>query len=89
MQIQGQTGTSGASGGSALALSIDTACIIQKVGSTKEARALPTGAIVGDRHGGLTFTDAVAAALETRSLGGWQDFNGGSGEIWTVIVINR
>jgi hypothetical protein len=73
----------------AFALGIDTGCIITKVGSVKEARALPPGSIVGDLHGGLTFTDAVAAALEARSTGGWQEMQVPSGEIWTTIILNR
>lgn len=68
---------------------LDISVVIAKVSNVKEARALPTGAVVGDRHGGLTFTDAVAAALETRSTGGWQETPGPAGEIWTVIVLNR
>jgi hypothetical protein len=55
----------------------------------KEAKCLPAGSIVGDLHGGLTFTDAVAAALETRSFGGWQEVRAPSGETWTIILLNR
>ena len=73
----------------AFALGIDTGCIITKIANVKEARALPPGSIVGDQHGGLTFTDAVAAALETRSIGGWQEMQVPSGEIWTTIIVNR
>jgi len=68
---------------------LDTSVIVVKVSSVKEARALPAGSVVGDRHGGLTFTDAVAAALESRSTGGWQETPAPGGEIWTVIVLNR
>jgi len=82
--------TVGASGGlSGLALEIDISAIVTRVTSRREARALPAGSVVGDRHGGLTFTDAVATALETRSLGGWQEVHTSSGEIWTVIILNR
>ena len=73
----------------AFALGIDTTGIITRIASVKEARALPPGSIVGDLHGGLTFTDAVAAALEARSTGGWQETQAPSGEIWTTIVITR
>jgi crotonobetainyl-CoA:carnitine CoA-transferase CaiB-like acyl-CoA transferase len=73
----------------AFALGVDTETIITKLGSVKEARALPAGSIVGDLHGGLTFTDAVAAALEARSTGGWQELQVSSGQIWTVIILNR
>lgn len=68
---------------------LDISVIIAKVSNVKEARALPAGSVVGDRHGGLTFTDAVAAALESRSTGGWQEAPGQTGEVWTIIVLNR
>ncbi len=71
------------------AVALDTSGIIQKVASVQEARLLPRGAIVGDRHGGLTFTDAVAAILESRSLSGWRELASPTGEIWTVIVVDR
>jgi hypothetical protein len=71
------------------AIALDATGIVQQVGTVREAAALPRGAVVGDRHGGLTFTDAVAAALETRSHGGWQEIEAPSGETWTVIVLNR
>jgi hypothetical protein len=76
-------------GGSGLATSMDVASIVQKVCSVKEARALPRGSVVGDLHGGLTFTDAVATALEARSAGGWQELKTALGETWTIIVLNR
>ncbi len=73
----------------AFALGVDTGSIVTKIASPKEARALPCGSIVGDLHGGLTFTDAVAAALEARATGGWQEMQVPSGEIWTIISLNR
>jgi crotonobetainyl-CoA:carnitine CoA-transferase CaiB-like acyl-CoA transferase len=73
----------------AFAVGIDTASIVTKLASVKEARALPAGTIVGDLHGGLTFTDAVAAALESRSSGGWQEMQIPCGQVWTVIILNR
>lgn len=76
-------------GSAGFAPRVDLSGIIQKVVSTKEARALPVGTVIGDRHGGLTFTDAIAAVLESRSLGGWQELNGVDGEVWTIIVLNR
>jgi crotonobetainyl-CoA:carnitine CoA-transferase CaiB-like acyl-CoA transferase len=87
MQILGPL----SSGGNrpAFALGIDTGSIVTKVACIKDARALPPGTIVGDMHGGLTFTDAVAAALESRSSGGWQEMQIPSGEIWTIIILNR
>jgi hypothetical protein len=68
---------------------IDTSRIIGRVDGVKEARALPPGSVVGDMHGGLTFTDVVAAALERRSLSGWQEIQAAGGVFWTVIVVNR
>jgi hypothetical protein len=55
----------------------------------EEARALPPGSIIGDRHGGLTFTDDVSAVLESRSLGGWQEIEPVAGQRWTIIVISH
>ncbi len=75
--------------GSAFALSLDVSCIVRKVSSVKEARALPRGTVVGDLHGGLTFTDAVANVLELRSAGGWQEWKSPDGETWTIIILNR
>lgn len=69
-------------------LAIDTESIVTKIATASEARALPEGSIVGDLHGGLTFTDAVAAALESRSHGGWQEVQASNGAIWTIIIIN-
>ena len=89
MQISGQESPIGSANRPAFGLGVDTSSIIRQVASTKEARALPPGSIVGDLHGGLTFTDAVAAALESRSAGGWQELQISSGEIWTIILLNR
>ena len=88
MQISGPTGVDSGNR-AAFALGLDTASIVTRIASVKEARALPGGAIIGDLHGGLTFTDAVAAALETRSAGGWQEIQTPDGKVWTVIVLNR
>ena len=68
---------------------LDVSSIIAKISNVREARGLPAGTVVGDRCGGLTFSDAIAAALEARSSGGWQETPGPQGEIWTVIVLNR
>ena len=73
----------------AAAFGVDLSCIVTRIANPKEARALPPGAIVGDLHGGLTFTDAVAAALEARSSGGWQEVQTPQGEIWTLIILSR
>ena len=88
MQISGNTGN-GAETGAAFAVGVDTSLVVQKIASPKEARALPCGTVVGDRHGGLTFTDAVAAALEGRSQSGWQERQTLVGETWTIIVLDR
>jgi hypothetical protein len=88
MQIEGPS-TDSSQGRPAFAVGIDTSTIIQRVASAKEARALPSGCVIGDLHGGLTFTDAVAAVLESRSHGGWQEMRTPAGEVWTVIVLNR
>ena len=63
--------------------------IIRTVLTPEEARSLPRGTVVGDVHGGLTFTDAVAAVLESRSQRGWYEAQGSDGNRWTVIVLNR
>lgn len=89
MQIQGPTGTSVSPGGSGFAIGVDTSHIVRKVASVKEARALPAGTVIGDLHGGLTFTDAVASVLEARSNGGWQELRTPMGEVWTLIYLNR
>jgi hypothetical protein len=89
MEISGSEFTGASGGPTAFALSVDTASIVNKIASVQEARALPPGSIVGDLHGGLTFTDAVAAALEARSSSGWREIQVPSGETWTLIVLNR
>jgi len=72
-----------------VALVLDTESIIKKIANAREARALPPGSVVGDLHGGLTFTDAVAAALEARSTGGWHELQTAAGDTWTLIILNR
>jgi crotonobetainyl-CoA:carnitine CoA-transferase CaiB-like acyl-CoA transferase len=89
MQILGPASSDTSGNRPAFALGVDTSSIVTKLASVKEARALPPGTIVGDLHGGLTFTDAVAAALEARSACGWQEMQIPSGEIWTLIILNR
>ena len=89
MESQGSDFAAVSSNHAAFAASMDTASIITKLASVKEARALPPGAIVGDLHGGLTFTDAVAAALEARSSGGWREVQMPAGETWTLIILTR
>lgn len=62
--------------------------LVTSVPTVFDAKALPRGVAVGDQHGGCSFTDNVAAVLESRSLTGWQDIGIGS-DRWTVIVIDR
>lgn len=64
------------------------ATIICKVPTVEMARKLPQGSVVGDHHGGVTFSDAVAAVLESRSRQSWKDVAFG-GELWTMIVLDR
>lgn len=73
----------------AFTLGQDMSNVIRQVTTVEEARAVPFGAVVGDPHGGLTFSDAVAAVLESRSLSGWQEVEAGPGDYWTVIIVNR
>lgn len=73
----------------AFALGLDMSSVVREVKTAAEARGLPAGSIVGDQHGGLTFTDDVAAVLESRSLSGWQEIEPAPGENWTIIVLNR
>jgi hypothetical protein len=67
----------------------DISTVITQVGTVDEARALPKGALIGDIHGGLTFSDPVAYALEKRSCRGWFEMVGPDGSRWTVIRLNR
>lgn len=80
----------GGSGGahSAFAMGLDTSSIVRAL-TLEEARTLTPGSVVGDTHGGLTFSDDVAAVLEARSLGGWQEIELAPGERWTIIVLNH
>ena len=63
--------------------------VVTQITSIAEARALPPGSVVGDPHGGLTFTDAIAAVLEARSLSGWEEVEASPGSLWTIIILNR
>ena len=79
-----------ASSGNALAKSANSGSveIITTVSTVAEARALPPGAVVGDLHGGVTFSDAVAEILERRSVHGWREV-AIEQTSWTVICLNR
>ena len=67
----------------------DLSCVIKELATVQAARALPPGSVVGDAHGGLTFSDAVAAVLEARSVTGWREIEVSQGSVWTIIVLNR
>lgn len=77
----------GFSGRAGCAPAIDINSIITQVLSVRDAQALPAGSLVGDRHGGLSFSDAVAAELESRSAQGWREVQSPEGEIWTIISL--
>jgi hypothetical protein len=62
--------------------------IITAVADVSAARALPSGATVGDIYGGRSFTDNVAAILESRSYVGWHEIEVGD-QRWTVIEIAK
>jgi hypothetical protein len=73
----------------AFSLGRDMSAVVTVVSTVEAARALPPGTAVGDAHGGLTFSDAVASALEARSYGGWHEIEAAPGAYWTIIVLNR
>ena len=87
MQIPDRTSVAGEV--AAAGLSLDPAQVITHLASVREARALPPGSIVGDLQGGLTFSDAIAAALEARSLSGWREVHAPGCETWTIIVVDK
>jgi hypothetical protein len=88
MQISANTPIMKPMNGAAMAPALDVSSLITCVRTPKDARSLPRGAMVGDVHGGLTFNDAVAAVLESRSLHGWHDLDL-AGQRWTIIYLNR
>ena len=91
MEILGPMSGAGAGAARQPAFTIgkDMSAVVTEVISVEAARALPPGSIVGDTHGGLTFSDAVASALEKRSAGGWQEVETSPGSFWTIIVLSR
>jgi hypothetical protein len=70
-------------------MAVDLSQIVSELSSVKAARDLPVGSIVGDLHGGLTFTDAIAAALESRSTTGWREVRTSDCETWTIIILDH
>jgi hypothetical protein len=89
MHISGNQQPMGIMTGGGAAAILDVSHVITRVTSTQEARALPKCCFVGDKHGGLTFTDAVAYILENRSNRGWHEVLGTDGQRWTIIHLNR
>ena len=67
---------------------IENQQIVTCVTEVFEVSALPRGAVVGDKCGGRSFNDNIAAALERRSFSGWQEFKDGA-QSWTLIFIER
>ena len=70
-------------------MAVDLSQVVSELSSVKAARDLPAGSIVGDLHGGLTFTDAIAAALESRSTTGWREVRTSDCETWTIIILDH
>jgi hypothetical protein len=68
--------------------SVDLTKMITHVSCASEAMALPCGSAVGDTWGGRSFTDNVAAVLESRSSGGWCEIEDGQ-QRWTFIILAR
>jgi len=64
----------------------DLSKVVTCVTDVREARLLPPGVVVGDRFGGRSFTDNVAAVLEARSHGGWREVIFEETR-WTVIEL--
>jgi hypothetical protein len=89
MEILGHMTGAGAARKPAFTLGLNMSNVIKTLSTVEQARALPQGSIVGDPHGGLTFSDAIASALEARSYGGWQEIEVAPGDRWTIIVVNR
>jgi hypothetical protein len=67
---------------------LNGAKLIVRVCDANEAKTLPAGTAVGDRSGGRSFNDNIAAVLESRSRCGWQEVPLGE-STWTVIVLTH
>jgi hypothetical protein len=68
--------------------SVDLTKLITQVSCASEALALPRGSAVGDTWGGRSFSDNVAAILESRSCSGWREVEEGE-QRWTFIVLAK
>ena len=62
--------------------------IVTHVEDATEAKSLPSGVFVGDTCGGRSFTDNVAAVLESRSFAGWREVQDGQ-QNWTIILLAK
>jgi hypothetical protein len=62
--------------------------IVTRVEDATEAKSLPSGVFVGDTCGGRSFTDNVAAVLESRSFAGWREVQDGQ-QSWTIILLAK
>lgn len=90
MAIMGPAVAGQAGAQPAFRLGLDMSAVISRVANVKEARSLPRGSVVGDQHGGLTFSDLIASALEARSRYGWQEVEPvPGGNRWTIIILDR
>jgi hypothetical protein len=89
MELTGNALSAGTAPHGAASTSLDMSIVVTRVLTIDEARALPRGTLIGDTHGGLTFSDAVAYALEKRSDRGWFEMMAPDGSRWTVIRLNR
>jgi hypothetical protein len=90
MAILGPATASATGAHPAFRLGLDMSVVISHLSSVEEVRSLPRGSVVGDLHGGLTFNDAIAAALERRSRIGWREIEAvPGGDRWTIIVLDR
>jgi hypothetical protein len=73
----------------AVAAVVDAKSIMTRIATVPDVRTLASGVIVGDLQGGLSFPDDLAAALEARSRSGWMEAATETGDVWTVIVLDR
>ena len=71
-------------------MGLDLTNVVTSIETAEEARSLPSGVVVGDRCGGLSFSDAIAAVLESRSTSGWLEIEDEPDtEPWTLIILER
>jgi hypothetical protein len=68
--------------------SFDFSSIVTHLEDATEAQSLPRGVFVGDTCGGRSFSDNVAAVLESRSYAGWREVQDGQ-QSWTIIMLAK